>query len=112
MKSKARRHRWFDRLAVAAMAGASLLAIGAIAFAPHDADAAVAVVYAPWTSSRDALVRAAQAGARVVRFGGLPFIVIVLPERPDYAQRARAGGALLMLDPQALAACLPGETRS
>jgi hypothetical protein len=112
VKSKARRHRWFDRLAVAAMAGASLLAIGAIAFAPHDADAAVAVVYAPWTSSRDALVRAAQAGARVVRFGGLPFIVIVLPERPDYAQRARDGGALLMLDPQALAACLPGETRS
>jgi hypothetical protein len=112
VKSKARRHRWFDRLAVAAMAGASLLAIGAIAFAPHDADAAVAVVYAPWTSSRDALVRAAEAGARVVRFGGLPFIVIVLPERPDYAQRARDGGALLMLDPQALAACLPGETRS
>jgi hypothetical protein len=112
VKSKARRHRWSDRLAVAAMACASLLAIGAIAFAPHDADAAVAVVYAPWTSSRDALVRAAQAGARVVRFGGLPFIVIVLPERPDYAQRARDGGALLMLDPQALAACLPGETRS
>ena len=53
-----------------------------------------------------------EAGARVVRFGGLPFIVIVLPERPDYAQRARDGGALLMLDPQALAACLPGETRS
>ena len=83
-----------------------------MAFAPHRADAAVAVVYAPWTTSGGALSRAVEAGARFVRFGAMPFIVVVMPERPDYAARARAGGALLMLDPQALAACLPEDARS
>lgn len=112
MKFQFPRNPWFDRLVIVAMAGASLFGVGVLALSPHDANAAVAVVYAPWTSSRDALVRAAEAGARFVRFGAVPFIVVVVPERPDYAARARAGGALLMLDPQALAACLPGETRS
>ena len=112
MKFQFPRTPWFDRLAIGAMASASLIGGGVRALSPHDANAAVAVIYAPWTASRDALVRAAEAGARFVRFGGLPFIVVVMPERPDYAAQARAGGALLLLDPQALAACLPGETRS
>lgn len=103
---------WFDRLAIAATAVASLVTVAAMAFAPDGAGAAVAVVYAPWTSSADTLARATQAGARIVRFGAAPFIVVVMPERTDFVARARAGGALFMLDPQALAACLPEEVRS
>ena len=103
---------WFDRLAVAAMAGVSLLALAALTFAPAGDGAAVAVVFAPWTSSRLAFTRATDAGARFVRFGGVPFVVVVMPERDGYAARARAAGALFTADPQALAACLPAGTRS
>jgi len=105
------RSSWFDRLAVAALAAASLVALAAIGFAPR-AGAAVGVVYAPWTSAPDALARAVAAGARFVRFGAAPFIVVVMPEAADYAAQARAGGALFTLDPQALAACLPGDADS
>lgn len=102
---------WFDRIAVAAMASVSVVVVVAMAFAPSGADgAAVAVVYTPWTSSRDALTRAVEAGARFVRFGALPFIVVVMPEGKGYAARARAGGALFMADPQAVGGCLPAET--
>ena len=45
---------------------------------------------------------------RFVRFGGLPFIAIVIPEAPDYSSRILGEGALLLLDPQALAACFSG----
>jgi hypothetical protein len=51
-------------------------------------------------------VRSVGAGARFVRFGGLPFIAVVMPERPDYVDRALRGSALLALDPRVLAGCL------
>lgn len=101
---------WFDRLAVAAMAALSFVVLAAMTLAPRHADGAVAVVYAPWTSSRAALLRAAAAGARFVRFGALPFIVVVMPDARGYAARARAGGALFTADPQAVGGCAATET--
>jgi hypothetical protein len=41
-----------------------------------------------------------------VRFGGFQFIAVVMPERPDYVQQVMKGSAWLVVDPQALAACL------
>jgi len=105
---------WFDRLALAALTSASFVALAAVSLAPRDAAAAgdaatgVGVVYAPWVSGEEALSRAVSAGARFVRFGGVSFVVVVAPESADYAARAKAGGALFTVDPQALAACLPG----
>lgn len=96
---------WFDRLVVGAVALGSIVALAVMAFAPGDGRDGVGVVYAPWVSESDALTRAVAAGARFVRYGGLPFIVVVMPEAPGYTARAMASGALFMVDPRALAAC-------
>ena len=101
---------WFDRLAVAAMAALSFAVLAAFSFAPAADGGPVAVVYAPWVPAAAALARASGAGARFVRFGALPFIVVVMPEAEDYAARVRAGGALFTADPQALGGCLAGAS--
>jgi hypothetical protein len=71
-------------------------------FAPP-ADGPVAAVFPPWWDARSAFVAAGDAGP-VVRFGALPFIVIVAAT--DRA-RLRAAGAWLLLDPRALGLCAP-----
>ncbi len=72
---------------------------------PRDPSQGVAVIFAPWTAADRTLMRAASAGSRFVRFGGLPFIAVVMPDDPHYADRAFAGGAWLVIDPKALAGC-------
>jgi hypothetical protein len=56
------------------------------------------------------MVQAVEAGARFVRFGGFPFIAVVMPERPDYVDQVMKGSAWLAVDPQALAACFGAST--
>lgn len=94
---------WF----IAILAVASFAAILRVGLVPAHPEKGVAVVYAPWTSADQTMIRAVDAGARFVRFGGFGFIAIVMPERPDYVDRALAGSAVLAIDPQVLAACLP-----
>lgn len=75
------------------------------ALAPRNPANGVAIIYAPWIGPEAAFRRAVDAGARFVRYGSLPFIVVVLPDSPDFSRRAQAGGALMLADPMALAAC-------
>ena len=84
----------------------SLYAAARFGLAPRDPDGGVAVIFAPWISQEQALARAARPGGRLVRVGGLPFIVVVTPDAPGYTARVLADGALLVVDPKALAACL------
>ncbi len=72
--------------------------------APHEG---VAVVFSPWTAKETAFVRAVESGARFVRFGGLPFVAVVVPDDDDYSERVAMAGAWLVADPKLLAACLP-----
>jgi hypothetical protein len=81
-----------------------------IGLRPSDPTAGVAVIYAPWTTADETMARAVAAGARFVRFGGFEFIAIVVPEVPDYVDRVLAGSALIAVDPEALAACLPAPS--
>lgn len=101
----ATRGRVFDAVVICTFAAASLLASARAALAPRDPLSGVAVIYSPWTNAEDAFRRAVEGGARFVRYGGAPFIVVVMPEAPDYLARARAGGAFMIADPQAIAAC-------
>lgn len=106
MKSAPQKHsRILDALLIAAFAVASLLTSAHAAFTPRNPAAGVAVIYWPWTDARQALELAVEDGARFVRFGGASFIVVVVPETPDYLARVRARGALFVADPQAIAAC-------
>jgi hypothetical protein len=96
-----------DLWLIAILAVASFAAILRVGLVPADASAGVAVIYAPWTTADQTMLRAVGAGARFVRFGGFDFIAIVMPERPDYVERVLADSALLAVDPQVLAGCLP-----
>jgi hypothetical protein len=101
--------RWLDLGLIAILALASFAVILRVGLAPVNPDAGVAVIYAPWTTADQTMIRAVGAGARFVRFGGFDFIAIVMPERPDYVARALADSALLAVDPQVLAGCLPAS---
>jgi hypothetical protein len=99
--------RAIDGALVGAFALFSLYVTARIGLAPRDPAAGVGVVFAPWTGGEAAMRRAVAAGGRFVRFGGFPFVVVVMPDDRDYPGRVAADGALLVVDPQALAACLP-----
>jgi hypothetical protein len=97
-----------DLALIAVLAVASFAAILRIGLVPRDPAQGVAVIFTPWTGADETLARSVAAGARFVRFGRLPFIAIVMPERPDYVERAFANSAVLAVDPQILAGCLLG----
>lgn len=100
------RSRLFDRLALSAFGIASLLFVGAMTLAPRDPDNGIAVVFAPWTGASETFSRAVESGGRFVRFGGLSFIAVVVPEARGYTSAVRRNGAWLLADPKLLAACL------
>lgn len=99
--------RWMDGAVIAFLLAAGfLIHIGWIAKpAAPDASRAVAVLFAPWVDSASAMQRAGDAGARIVSVGAWPFLIVVEPERTDFAARVSERGAVLILDPRALAAC-------
>ena len=98
--------RCLDGFLIFTVAVASLYVAARLGLKPRDPAMGVGVIFAPWVSETSAVDRATAAGARFVRFGGLPFIVVVVPEAADYVARISAEGAFLVVDPQALAACL------
>jgi len=100
--------RCFDTALIASLTIVSFFLIVRTGLAPQNPANGVAVVFAPWTSAESALTRATDPGGRFVRYGGFPFIAVVMPDTADYPERILAGGALFVLDPQALAACLRG----
>ena len=90
----------------------ALYAGARIGLMPSDPAKGVAVIFAPWTAADQALSRAVDSGGRFVRYGGLPFIAIIVPDNAEYSQRMLDAGAWLVVDPQALAACLPTGSRT
>jgi hypothetical protein len=101
--------RWgriLEGTVIAAFAVISTVAVARVGLEPSDPSSAVAVIFAPWTDEGTAFTRAVSAGGRFVRFGGSSFVAVVEPDGPDYVRRAKAAGALLIVDPRILAACL------
>ena len=89
-----------------AIGGVSLAA--ALAAASPAADGAVAAIFPPWWDATRVAAATAPAGV-TVRFGALPFIVVVAADAqgttPPGAALYRAG-AWLLLNPQTLTGCL------
>jgi hypothetical protein len=69
----------------------------------------VAAIFPPWTSAEHAIVRAAQAGGRIVRPGLIDSIVVVQGDDADLADRLYAAGAWAVVDPAAWGGCLAGQ---
>lgn len=78
--------------------------------APDAGTAPVAAIFPPWWGSERVLAAAVAADAVIVRPGAWPAILVVTSEHRDLAARLRAAGAWLLLDPQAVAACLKENT--
>jgi hypothetical protein len=95
-----------DAVLLAGLSLGAFYATARIGLQPRDPASGVAVVFAPWTAPDAALLRSVGAGGRFVRFGGLPFIAVVIPADSNYSSRILAAGAWLVVDPQAVAACL------
>jgi hypothetical protein len=106
------RRTFFDGLLIAGFSLGNLLVVARIALQPKNPAEGVAVVFSPWTSAAHALEQATNPGSRFVRYGAYPFIVVVIPEAPEYLSRVSGEGALFVADPKALAACLKPFTRT
>lgn len=99
------RRSFFDTLLIAAFALGNFVVVARVALQPQNPSDGVAIVFSPWTSAANALDQATAPGSRFVRYGGYPFIVVVIPDDPGYVSRVSSTGALLILDPKVLAAC-------
>jgi len=78
----------------------------ALSSAPQSGQAAV--VFNPSLERRDVMLRLANSGADLVRFGAAPGVVVIdLPEEGPAAMRS--AGAWLVLDPVMLGGCAPGD---
>ena len=82
-----------------AVAAASATAV------PADPEAGVAAVFPPWWQREHAAAAVAEADGLIVREGALPTILVVRPGSPGLAERLRAQGALLIVDPLAARGC-------
>ena len=70
----------------------------------------VAAIFPPWWSAGQAMGAAGAAG-EIAAVGTAPFILILRGDPADLAQRARAAGALLVLDPDLAGVCTPKDVR-
>src|SRR5580693_4562645 len=100
-------HRLSDFCMIATLCVASFAIVLRYGSLPADPLAGVAVVFPPWTTASQTFARAVGAGARFVRFGGFDFIAVVKPDDPGYVGRVLSDHALLAIDPELLAGCLP-----
>jgi hypothetical protein len=100
-----RRHS-IDVLLLAALSIGTVYAAARVGLVPRNPAAGVAVIFSPWTAPEATLGRAVEAGSRFVRFGGLPFIAVVIPDDAGYPSRILGTGAWLVVDPNVIASCL------
>ncbi len=78
----------------------------AIAAAGPVPDAPVAMIFPPWWTAARAFAAAARLGAPIIRFGAIPTIVVVPPDgTPTLSARARAAGALVVVNAIGLGGC-------
>jgi hypothetical protein len=74
---------------------------------PEQAGAPVAAIFPPWWDATRSFAAAASAGASIVRPGAWPAILVVTAPDAGLSRRLHAAGAWFLVNPMALAACLP-----
>jgi len=100
-----RLHKLIDASVLACLSLGGLYLGARVGLAPRDTTAGVAVVFSPWTSAADTIARSVAHHGRFMRFGGAPFIAVVMPDDDRYVGETLATGAWLVLDSRLLAAC-------
>jgi hypothetical protein len=85
---------------------ASWIAVAALTLQVRPGAEIVAVAFPPWWSAERAFVAAALAEAAIVRTTAVPSVLVVRPDQREGLARLREAGVWLVIDPQAIAACL------
>ncbi|MHC2467103.1 hypothetical protein ACVIHD_006115 [Bradyrhizobium embrapense] len=93
----------------AALLIASWIAIVMLSLQVRAGAEVVAVAFPPWWRAERALVAAASANASIVRMTAIPALLVVRPDRDGGLSRLYAAGALLTMDPQAIAGCFRAD---
>ncbi|KRE24229.1 hypothetical protein ASE66_03005 [Bosea sp. Root483D1] len=101
--SRSRRFRqWRDIGLIAGLALCSgLLTLASLPGPAVGASPPLAAIFPPWVSGDEAVARSLATGARILRQGAVPFVVVLAPETAT-----RPSGALLMLRLDGLAGCI------
>ena len=73
--------------------------------APQDPLATVAVVFAPWMTGGEAVLRATGAGSTLVKMGSVSFVVVVHPSSTGFSGAVRKAGGWLLLDAAMTVGC-------
>jgi len=98
--------RWPGWLNAAALMIASWIAIGALSLQIRPGAEVVAAAFPPWWSTQQVFLAAASANAAIVRGTALSGLLVVRPDDNDGLTQLRKAGAWLIIDPQAVAACI------
>jgi hypothetical protein len=98
--------RWPSRLNAAALLIASWIAIAALSLQIRPGAEVVAVAFPPWWSTQQVFLAAASANAAIIRGTALSGLLVVRPDDNDGLTQLRKAGAWLIIDPQAVAACI------
>ncbi|KQQ13561.1 hypothetical protein ASF53_11335 [Methylobacterium sp. Leaf123] len=69
----------------------------------------VAALFPPWWEPSRSLGAAVAAGGAVLGLGRLPGLVVTRSSAPGFAERLRAGGALVLFDPRGFGLCTSPE---
>jgi hypothetical protein len=102
--------RWPVWLNAAVLLVVSWLAIASLSLHARGGSDVVAVAFPPWWDSQQVFAAAASADATIVRTTAIPALLVVSPPEHDGMTRLRRAGALLAMDPQAIAACFSKST--
>ncbi|MGJ4998534.1 hypothetical protein ACQR0Z_29190 [Bradyrhizobium sp. HKCCYLS3077] len=85
---------------------ASFVGVAALSLQVRPGREIVAVAFPPWWSAQQTMLATASADAALVRTTNLSSLLVVRPGDHDGLARLRAAGAWLIIDPQAVSACL------
>ncbi|MCC8960052.1 hypothetical protein H8B02_43615 [Bradyrhizobium sp. Pear77] len=88
---------------------ASWIAIAMLSLQVRAGTEVVAVAFPPWWRAERALTAAAAANASIVRMTAIPALLVVRPDRDGGLSRLYEAGALLTMDPQAIAGCFKAD---
>ncbi|OKO69771.1 hypothetical protein AC628_32660 [Bradyrhizobium sp. NAS96.2] len=101
-----RRPAW---LGAAALLIASWIATAMLSLQARAGTEVVAVAFPPWWRAERALLAAASANASIVRMTAIPALLVVRPDRDGGLRRLYEAGALLTMEPQAIAGCFKAD---
>ncbi|WP_366526262.1 hypothetical protein [Bradyrhizobium sp.] len=98
--------RWAAWSNAAVLLVAGWVALAFLSLQVRPGATVVAVAFPPWWSTPQVFAAAASARAAIVRATALPTLLVVRPDDHDGLAQLHEAGAWLVMDAQAISACL------